>query len=400
MCVFLKWRRLTLLKIATSATLVLSLGFFLACGSTSAGMSPSSVTSAPPPPSNAQNVLIADASNNRILIFNSPTQNGENAATVLGQADFTSAVPATTATGLYSPVGAIADADGNIWVSDWGGSRILEYKQPISDGMPASLVIGQTSFTENGQSASANGLSEPHGIIFDKSGNLWVADSSNNRVLEFVPPFSSGLSASLTLGQLAFGTNICTQSSSNLCYPTDLAFDASGDLWVVDCNNNRILEYTPPFTTGKSAILVIGQIGFNLNSSGSGSNGLNYPWGIAIDSADDVWVSDGLNWRVLKFSPPFSSGQAADLVLGFPDFVTTVNSNPQSSLSNPRGLAFDDYGSLYIANDLIPRVMVFSPPFTSGMEATTVIGQPNFTSVGASTTPSGLADPVGVHLVQ
>jgi hypothetical protein len=43
---------------------------------------------------------------------------------------------------------------------------------------------------------------------------------------------------------------------------------------------------------------------------------------------------------------------------------------------------------------------VFSPPFTSGMEATTVIGQPNFTSVGASTTPSGIADPVGAHLVQ
>ena len=165
------------------------------------GHDPSPIPSAPPPPSSAQNVLIADAGNDRILIFNSPIQNGENAATVLGQADFTSAVPATTATGLYSPVGAIADAEGNIWVSDWGGSRILEYKQPISDGMAASLVIGQTSFTANGQSASSTGLSTPHGIIFDKSGNLWIADSCNNRVLEFVPPFSTGMSASLTLGQ-------------------------------------------------------------------------------------------------------------------------------------------------------------------------------------------------------
>ena len=98
----------------------------------------------------------------------------------------------------------------------------------------------------------------------------------------------------------------------------------------------------PSFTIGQSATLVLGQTGFNSNLLGSGTNGLNYPWGIAIDSAEDVWVSDGLNWRVLKFSPPFSSGQAADLVLGFPDFMTTVNSNPQSSLSNPRGLAFDD----------------------------------------------------------
>lgn len=389
-----------MLKIAISVTLVLFLAFSLGCGSTSTGMSQSPMPSAPPPSSNGQNLLVADTVNNRVLIFNGPLRNGESAATVLGQADFTSAVQATTATGLYSPVGAITDAQGDIWVTDWGGSRILEYKQPIADGMAASLVIGQTSFTGNDQSTASTGLSEPHGIIFDKGGDLWVADSANNRILEFVPPFSSGMSASLTLGQLAFGTNLCTQSSSNLCYPTDLAFDASGNLWAVDCNNNRILQYTPPFTTGEPATLVLGQTGFNSNLLGTGSTGLNYPWGIAIDSAGNVWISDGLNWRVLRFSPPFSSGQAADLVLGFPDFTTTVNTNPQSSLSNPRGLAFDDYGSLYVANDLIPRVMVFAPPFNSGMEATTVIGQPNFTSVGTSTSAAGLADPVGIHLAQ
>ena len=341
------------LKIALRVLLVLLLAFSLGCGSTSTGMhtNQSPMPSAPPPPSSTQNLLIADTVNNRVLIFNGPLRDGESAGTVLGQADFASAVPTTTATGLYSPVGAITDAQGNIWVSDWGGSRVLEYKQPIADGMAASLVIGQTSFTANAQSTASTGLSTPHGIIFDKSGNLWIADSSNNRILEFAAPFSTGMSASLTLGQATFGTNMCTQSSSSLCYPTDLAFDASGNLWAVDCNNNRILEYMPPFTIGQSAALVLGQAGFNSNLLGSGTNGLNYPWGIAIDSVGNVWVSDGLNWRVLKFSPPFSNGQAADLILGFPDFTTTVNSNPQSSLSNPRGVAFDGNGWLYVADD-------------------------------------------------
>jgi len=388
------------LKAAVSVALFWLLAFSLGCGSTSGAGGGQSSTSSPSSAPKTQNLLIADTVNNRVLIFSSPFGDGESASTVLGQADFTSAVQATTATGLYSPVGAITDAQRNIWVSDGGGSRVLEYKQPIADGMAASLVIGQSTLTANVQSTASTGLSFPHGIVFDKGGDLWVADSSNNRVLEFVPPFSNGMSANVVLGQAGFGTNLCAHSSSNLCYPTDLVFDGSGNLWVVDCNNNRVLEYLPPFKTGQAATLVIGQVDFNSNSLASGATGLNYPWGIATDTAGNVWVSDGLNWRVLRFSPPFSSGQAANLILGFPDFTTTTNNNSQSSLSNPRGIAFDDNGSVYVASDGSSRVMMFVPPFTSGMVATIVIGQPSFTAVGASTTASGLADPVGVHLIQ
>jgi len=69
-------------------------------------------------------------------------------------------------------------------------------------------------------------------------------------------------------------------------------------------------------------------------------------------------------------------------------------------MSNPRGIAFDDNGSLYVADPLYSRVLVFAPPFSSGMNATAVIGQPNFTSTGGSTTASGLNGPVGIHVSQ
>ena len=130
------------------------------------------LTSSPSSAPKTQNLLIADTVNNRVLIFSSPFGDGESASTVLGQADFKSAVQATTATGLYSPVGAITDAQRNIWVSDGGGSRVLEYKQPIADGMAASLVIGQSTLAANVQSTASTGLSFPHGIVFDKGGPL------------------------------------------------------------------------------------------------------------------------------------------------------------------------------------------------------------------------------------
>lgn len=375
--------------------LVLSLG----CGSTSpSSTQPSSPSPSPTPPPTSQQLLVADCDNSRVLVFSGPFQDGESADVVLGQSGFTSAVRTTSATGLNCPEGAVTDVQGNVWVPDWGGNRVLEYTQPLSDGMAASLVIGQSNFTTNAPSAAADGFSSPHGLAFDNSGNLWVADSSNNRILEFAAPFSSGMSASVVLGQAI--QNACIASASNLCYPSDLGFDNGGDLWVVDNNNNRVVEYEPPFSAGQSASLVLGQPDFSSKSLGSGAAGLNYPWGIAIDGAGHVWVSDGLNWRVLRFSPPFFNGQAADLVLGHPNFTATVNNNPQSSISNPRGVAFDHEGSLYVADPFNSRVIVFAPPFSSGMNATGVIGQPNFTSTEGSTTAAGLNGPVGIHISQ
>lgn len=378
---------------------LLLLVFSLGCGSTPpTSTQPSMPVPLPPLPSTSQELLVADCDNSRVLIFSGPFQDGESANVVLGQNGFTSAVRTTSITGLNCPEAPVTDVQGNVWVSDWGGNRVLEYKQPLSDGMAASLVIGQSNFTANIASAAADGLWSPHGLAFDNSGNLWIADTANNRILEFAAPFSSGMSSSVVLGQAV--QNACIASSSNLCYPIDLVFDNSGDLWVVDNNNNRVIEYAPPFTPGQPASVVLGQPDFNSKSLGSGAAGLNYPWGIAIDRAGHLWVSDGLNWRVLRFSPPFSNGQAADLVLGHPNFTTTVNNNPLSSISNPRGIAFDSNGSLYVADPFNSRVMVFVPPFSNGMNATGVIGQPNLTSTGGSTTASGLNGPGGIHIAR
>jgi DNA-binding transcriptional ArsR family regulator len=72
-----------------------------------------------------------------------PFVNGQNASLVISQKDFNSYRPATTRSGLSGPVQPLFDASGNLWVADWVGVRVLEYKPPFSNGMNASLVIGQ-----------------------------------------------------------------------------------------------------------------------------------------------------------------------------------------------------------------------------------------------------------------
>jgi len=170
----------------------------------------------------------------------------------------------------------------------------------------------------------------PSTVAFDRKGDLWVSDSGNERVLEFVPPFSTGMAASVELGypaQVGMAATLqqhCqTTSATTLCGPGGLAFDAEGNLWVVDNGNQRVLEFSPPFSDGMAASLVIGQPDFTHNGLAPPSaNSLDDPSGLTFDSDGDLIVSDARNSRVLFFVPPFKSGMSASVVVGQTDMNT------------------------------------------------------------------------------
>ena len=173
-------------------------------------------------------------------------------------------------------------------------------------------VLGQSSFTTVVAGADTqNGLIEATSVFIDSAGNVWVADADNNRVLMYAPPFSNGMNASLVLGQSSFTTSTINANQNGLHYPTSVFIDSSGNVWVADANHNRVLMYTPPFYNGMNASLVLGQSSFTTAASVTTQNGLFYPQGVFIDSAGNVWVADSDNDRVLMYTPPFSNGMNA-----------------------------------------------------------------------------------------
>ena len=191
------------------------------------------------------------------------------------------------------------DGSGNLWVTDSGNNRVLEFAQPFTFGQAASLVLGQSSFTTSATSTSASGVNIPRAVVFDSAGNLWITDAANNRVAEIVKGggFTNGEAATMVEGQPGFNL---TPNPLNLYDPTSAAFDSAGNLWVVDSGNNRILEYASngyQFITGQSASLVIGQPdvgvkpGLYTNAAGSSSAQLNDPTYIAFDSSTVTCLS-------------------------------------------------------------------------------------------------------------
>jgi len=322
------------------------------------------------------------SSNSRVLEYLPPFTTGMSASLVLGEPDFHTANSQTTASGMSRPEVVAFDNMGNLWSSDFGLGRILEFTPPFSSGQSATLVIGASNFTTNSTAAppSASSLGGgPVGIAFDGACNLWAADLYHSRVLEFAAPFSTGMSASLVLGQPDFTSSDNGSNANQMYWPQMITFDSSQNLWVANYGGNSILEFTPPLMTDEAAAFM--------------SEVYALPFDVKFDRYGNLWVVDEYRNETREYVPPFTPGMQAAVILG------SVNAGSAATDEfGPSALAFDADGNLFVADADNNRVLVYQPPFSTGMAASVAIGQPSLTSSSAATTATGLSNPLGVTI--
>ena len=294
-----------------------------------------------------------------------------------------------SANSLSDPAGGVLDSNGNLYVGDTGTNRVLFYPHGSTT---ATRVYGQggsfTTAVNNQGGISKNSLNNPYAVAVDSSDNLYVADQVNNRVL-FYPAGST--TATRVYGQggsfTTAGNNQGGISANSLSAPYGVAVDSSGNLYVGDSGNNRVLFYQAGNTT---ATRVYGQGGsFTTNSASASANGLNGPLGLTLDSSGDLYVADELNNRVLFFP---SGSTTATRVYGqngnFTSSLANLGGNPSAnSLNQPFTVALDSTGNLYVGDTFNHRVLFYLFGSTT---ATRVYGQlGSFTS--NSPNPGGVS---------
>lgn len=298
---------------------------------------------------------------------------------------------------LNAPEGVAVDGSGHLYVADTFNHRILAWDSATSfqNGAPASLVLGQPNSQQSiPEGIGAKGLAFPASVAVDPTtGNLFVADDGNNRVLRFPQPFANTANTEpdAVYGQPGFSTRTANTggiTNNSLNSPTAVACDNQGNLWVSDTGNNRVLRFPASVlnAAAPAADVVLGQANATTGAANRGgvvsNSGFSSPRGLAFDSKNNLYVADFLNARVLGFQAPVTSTSTAAMVFGQSKFTTrTVPAVPTaSSLAGPTGLALDASGALYVAVPGDNRVLVFPPGAASGAPATRVIGQPDFST--------------------
>ncbi|MBI5397745.1 MAG: NHL repeat-containing protein [Verrucomicrobia bacterium] len=259
-------------------------------------------------------------------------------------------IPTPNGCGLAHPTGIAYDAarDG-LWVSDFLNNRVLFFStRTLRTFQPADHVIGQTGLGYSEPRAGARGLCGPTGLALSGDGQqLFIADSLNNRVVSFdISELARHPAAIGVFGQKDFWQFEPGASAGELRSPTGIALDAAGQLYVADTGNNRVLVFDAGAkSAGAAACTVFGQEDFKSIKSASGVSGLKKPAAIALAEADRLmFVADTGNHRVLVYDGLASDPLRAIAVIGQPN---TTSSDPQPSdkgLDDPVGVLFDTLG--------------------------------------------------------
>lgn len=315
-------------------------------------------------------LAIANQSSNRVLIWNSPfITSGQLPNIVVGKPSFTNCVGGTTSTITRNTDGVAFSPDGNkLIVSDAGNNRVLIWNTiPTTNGKAADVVIGQTSFTTATAGTTQTKLDYPTGIYVSPNGKLIVSDFGNHRVLIWNSiPTTNGQPADVVVGQPNFTTSTLGNAANKMNNPWGVWVSPEGKMLVADALNNRVLIFnTIPAINGVNADVVVGQSGFGVSTSGIAANRLFTPVGVTISPDGKMAIAEFSNNRVLIYnSIPTINGASADVVLGQPNFTTATAFYPSGIPTNQNmqrlyNVSFDLYGRLFVVGRDMHRGMIF-----------------------------------------
>jgi uncharacterized protein (DUF779 family) len=294
------------------------------------------------------NLYIADAFNARIRkVSNSVITTFAGNGTVGFSGDNG---PASSAQ-LNGPASVAVDSTGSLYIADAGNSRIRK----VSGGVITTVAGNGGGFSGDNGPATGAEFNNPCGVAVDSAGNLYIADYGNRRIRMV----SNGVIATVAgNGTPGLSGDNGPATSAQLSGPTSIAVDSTGSLYIGDAGNSRVRKVSGG---------VITTVAGNGNGFG-GDNGLatnaqfNDPHGVAVDSAGNLYIADIYNNRIRKVSNGVITTIAGNGTGGF-----SGDNGPATNaqLNYPTGVAVDPAGNLYIADIYNNRIRVLTPTDSS-----------------------------------
>jgi cysteine-rich repeat protein len=332
----------------------------------------------------AGNLYVVDFANHRVRRVSAAGQIATVAGT--GATNPSGDGGAATAAKLNYPHGVAVDGAGRLYIAERDNQRI---RRVDADGAMTTIAgIGTTGFSGDDGPATAAQLWTPSGVAVDGDGNVYIADTYNQRVRR--------VAADGTMTTLA-GTGIegstgdgGPASAARLRYPSGVAVDGLGNVYIADTDNHRIRRVAVDGTI--TTVAGTGTLGFSGDGGPATEAQLNYPQAVAVDAAGALYVADQANQRVRRVAVDGT----ITTVAGTGTAGSSGDGGPATAaqLQMPAGVAVDALGNLYIAdrdNRRIRRVAV-----DGGMSTVAGTGVGGTSGDGAGATGAQLWSPSGV----
>ena len=293
----------------------------------------------------------------------------------------------TVAGGFNAPQGVAVDLAGNLYISDTGNCVVRE----VTGGGATLTVAGNAScgFSGDGGAATSAQLNGPTGLVVDAAGRIFIADTGNNAVRMV----SAGKITTVAGvgGSAGYDGDGGPAVRALLNVPTGVALDAAGNLYISASASNVIREV-------RIADGTIATIAGNARQGFAGDGGpavsaqLWAPWGVATDLAGEIFIGDYYNYRVRKIA---AGGTISTLAgNGLKDYHGDGGPATASQLTQPKAVAVDSSGNLYIADTFGNTVRKVTPDGTTATFAGT--GVQGYSGDGGLATAAQLNRPRGI----
>jgi sugar lactone lactonase YvrE len=245
--------------------------------------------------------------------------------------------PATSAQ-LNGPEGIAVDSAGNLYIGDSGNYRIRKVSGGVITTVAGNGTEGYSG--DNGPATSAQ-LRWVRGVAVDSAGNLYIADSGNDRIRKVSGGVITTVAGNGTYG---YSGDNGPATSARLRSPTGVAVDSAGNLYIADQSNSRIRKISNGVIT---TVAGSGTFGYSGDDGPATSAQLRFPTGVAVDSAGNIFIADSDNMRIRKVS-----NGVITTVAGNGTFGHSGDNGPATSaqLAPPRGIAVDSAGNVFIAD--------------------------------------------------
>ncbi len=259
--------------------------------------------------------------------------------------------PATSAE-LDWPMGVAVDASGNIYIADYYNQCIR--KVTASTGIITTVAgDGTQGYSGDGGAATSAKLNLPTGVAVDSSGNIYIADWYNYRIRKVT--VSTGIITTVAGdGTGGYSGDGGAATSAELYYPSSVALDASGNIYIADADNYRVRKVTA--STGIiTTVAGDGTAGYSGDGGAATSAELDYPYGVALDASGNLYITDVLNERIREVTAATGiiTTVAGDGTQGYSGDGGLATS---AELHSPMGVALDLNNNIYFPDIINERI--------------------------------------------